>query len=502
MYPKGTTLVYSNFTPRNVKYMDERAKEIVVFGLQYTMKYIHKLYDENFFKRDKNEVISEAKKYYSSYLGVDYDVSHFERLHDLGYLPIKVKGLEEGTIIKEKIPILTIYNTDPDFFWLPNFLETLLSSLLWKPLHSASLSYGLRKILNKYANETDVNNLGFVDFQGHDFSFRGMQHPESAISSGLGFLVNFSGTDTVPTLVAAKHYYNSENVGFSVPASEHSVMTAYGREDEIEGFKRIIELYPTGIVSIVSDSFDLWSVCTKFVTELKEQILARDGKLVIRPDSGDPVDIICGTIKENTNTYESNREDALIYNQRHGKNDLDPEQKGVIELLWDVFGGTVNEQGYKVLDSHIGAILGDGVTLERAEQICQRLKAKGFVSTNIVLGIGSYSMGYCTRDNQGSAMKATYVELQETFLPTPESVEYGVRTVGREIFKDPVTDDGTKKSATGLLWVDKDVDGNYILFDKVTWEGESRGYLKTIYEDGKFYNQTTLTQIRERLKNA
>lgn len=542
MYPKGTTLVYSNFTPRNVKYMDERAKDIVVFGIQYTFKYIHELYQENFFNRDKNEVIGEAKKYFSSYLGQDYDVSHFERLHDLGYLPIQVKGLQEGTIIGEKIPILTIYNTHPDFFWLPNFLETLISSLLWKPLHSASISYGARKILDRYANETDKTNLGFVDFQGHDFSFRGMQHPESAISSGLGFMVNFSGTDTIPVLSAAKHYYGSENIGFSVPASEHSVMTAYGKEDEIVGFKRIIDLYPKGIVSLVSDSFDLWKVCTEYMVELKDQILSRDGKLVIRPDSGDPVDIICGSVTvidfgdkvQSLDKLKAWAKDVLteevaretphgecgysnntgyfsfenqiykitieIYWNRYDKQyyfidesnivsceicELTHSQKGVIELLWDVFGGTVNDQGYKLLDSHIGVILGDGVTLKRAEQICKRLKNKGFASTNIVLGIGSYTMGYCTRDNQGSAMKATYVE---------------VNGEGREIFKDPITDDGTKKSATGLLHVTKHNENGYMLVDKVSWETEANGELETLYKDGEFTNLATFDEIRKRLK--
>jgi len=495
MYPKGTTLVYSNFTPRNVKYMHERAKDIVVFGLQYTMRYVHELYEENFFNVEKDVVIGEAKKYYSSYLGANYDTTHFEKLHDLGYLPIQVKGIEEGTIIKEKIPILTIYNTHPDFYWLPNFLETLLSSLLWKPLHSASLSYGLRKILNKYASETDANNLGFVDFQGHDFSFRGMQHPESAISSGLGFLANFMGTDTVPTLAAANHYYDTENAGFSVPASEHAVATAYGRENEIDGFKRIMELYPSGIVSLVSDSFDLWKVCTEYVLTLKEQILARDGKLVIRPDSGDPVDIICGeqVISRDYRDIVENTQLDLTH----------PKYKGVIELLWDVFGGTINEQGYKVLDPHIGAILGDGVTLERAEQICERLKQKGFASTNIVLGIGSYSMGYCTRDNQGSAMKATYVELTEqvgTSIGEIGTMDVP-KTIGREIFKDPITDDGTKKSAKGLLKVFRTtLENEIMLHDQCSWYEENEGILKIIYKDGEFYNQTTLTEIRERLK--
>lgn len=485
MYPKGTTLVYSNFTPRSVKYMDSRAKDIVVFGSQYVMKFIHELYHDDFFNKSKKEVIGEAKIFLSSYLGCEYDVTHFEKLHDLGYLPIKVKSLEEGTISHEKIPILTIYNTHPDFYWLPNFLETLISSLLWKPLHSASISYGMKKILVKYAKDTDVNNLEFTDFQGHDFSFRGMQHPESAISSGLGFLVNFCGTDTVPSLKAAKHYYGVDNVAFSVPASEHAVMTAYGKENEIEAFRRIMKQYPTGIVSLVSDSFDLWKVCTEYITELKEEILSRDGKLVIRPDSGDPVDIICGGSEENrlpSGNYEKVPKSG-------------PEGKGVIELLWDVFGGTINEQGYKVLDSHIGAILGDGVTLERAEQICERLKQKGFASTNIVLGIGSYTMGYCTRDNQGSAMKATYVEIDGE---------------GRQIFKDPVTDDGTKKSATGLLKVVKTMTADSMgklhnngltLVDKVTWNEEKGGELKTIYKDGSFTNLITLTEIRNRLKN-
>ncbi len=476
MYPEGTTLVYSNFTPRSVKRMPENAKDIVVFGLQYVMTYIHELYQENFFNRPKDEVVGEAKTFLSNYLGTDYDCSHFEALHDLGYLPIKVKGLTEGTVITEKIPMLTIYNTHPDFFWLPNFLETLISSLIWKPVHSASLAYGYKKILVKHAEKTDKTNIGFVDFQGHDFSFRGMQHPESAISSGMGFLTSFSGTDTIPTLQAVKYYYGDENVAFSVPASEHAVMTAYGKENEIEGFRRLIKQYPTGILSLVSDSFNLWDVCTKFVVELKEEIMNRDGKLVIRPDSGDPVDILCG--------YNSFGNQDLIERGYLGDKNH-PSYKGVIELLWDVFGGTVNEQGYKVLDSHIGALYGDSITIERADEICKRLETKGFASTNVVLGVGSYSMGYCTRDNQGGAVKATYVE---------------VNGVGREIFKDPITDDGTKKSATGLLCVTLNEEKEIYLVDKVNWETENEGLLQTIYKDGEFFNTTTLTEIRKRLK--
>jgi nicotinamide phosphoribosyltransferase len=241
-----------------------------------------------------------------------------------------------------------------------------------------------------------------------------------------------------------------------------------------------METYPTGILSIVSDTWDLWKVCTEHLVTLKEEILARDGKVVIRPDSGDPVDIICGL---NSNPPIMIDSELLKSKDVHSE----PKVKGVIELLWDVFGGTINEQGYKVLDSHIGAIYGDSITIERAEEICKRLEAKGFASTNIVLGVGSFTYQYNTRDTFGFAMKATYVE---------------VNGEGREIFKDPITDDGTKKSATGLLFVGLDDNLQIALYDKVSWKEEGMGLLQTIYKDGKFENTTTLTEIRERLKLA
>lgn len=311
---------------------------------------------------------------------------------------------------------------------------------------------------------------------------------------------------------------------------------------EYQVFKRLLEIYPKGILSVVSDTFDLFKVITEYLPRLKKEVLSRDGKLVIRPDSGDPVDIICGSVTvidfgdkvQSLDKLKAWAKDVLteevaretphgecgysnnigyfsfenqiykitieIYWNRYDKQyyfidesnivsceicELTHSQKGVIELLWDVFGGTVNDQGYKLLDSHIGVILGDGVTLKRAEQICERLKNKGFASTNIVLGIGSYTMGYCTRDNQGSAMKATYVE---------------VNGEGREIFKDPITDDGTKKSATGLLHVTKHNENGYMLVDKVSWETEANGELETLYKDGEFTNLATFDEIRKRLK--
>jgi nicotinamide phosphoribosyltransferase len=318
-----------------------------------------------------------------------------------------------------------------------------------------------------------------------------MDSVEAVISSGLGHLTSFSGTDSLPTLHGARKFYGEEGfVGGSVNATEHSVMCAGSKDDEVGTFRRLLQTYPTGILSVVSDTWDLWKVCTEHVVTLKEEILARDGKLVIRPDSGDPVDIVCGM---NSNPFWV--DDSKLNNL--------PESKGVIELLWDVFGGTVNEQGYKVLDSHIGAIYGDSITIDRAEEICKRLEAKGFASTNIVLGVGSFTYQFNTRDTFGFAMKATYVEVLEE-----KYTDYGnpgtnvpVRVkVGREIFKDPITDDGTKKSATGLLCVVSEEGGPLELIDKVGWDLEKKGLLRTIYMNGEFFNQTTLTEIKNRLK--
>ncbi len=496
-YPKGTTLVYSNFTPRSNKYAPKGCDQVVSFGQQMVMKQIHEAFQNEFFSKPKEEVCGEMKRELSMYLGTDYDVTHFEKLHDLGYLPIHVKGIEEGTLVPMKVPVLTIYNTHPDFYWVTNYLETILSNLLWKPMTSATIAHQYRKVLTSWMEKTDKERAWFIDWQGHDFSMRGMDSIEAVISSGLGHLTSFSGTDSLPTLYGARKFYGEEGfVGGSVNATEHSVMCAGSKDDEVGTFRRLLQTYPTGILSVVSDTWDLWKVCTEHVVTLKEEILARDGKLVIRPDSGDPVHIICGY-----SAVEWCTNGKVIFDESGVMSNLDsPECKGVIELLWDVFGGTVNEQGYKVLDSHIGAIYGDSITIDRAEEICKRLEAKGFASTNIVLGVGSFTYQFNTRDTFGFAMKATYVELE---VPTfGEFADQGLNTeiVGREIFKDPITDDGTKKSATGLLCVYENSIGLLKLEDKVDWRIEGQGLLKTIYKDGQSQNQTTLTEIRNRLK--
>ena len=463
-YPKGTEKVYSNWTPRSKKYATEGCDKVVSFGQKYVIKWLHDFFNDNFFSKKKELVCQEIKEELSLYLGAEYDVSHYEQLHDLQYLPIQVKSLPEGVEVPIRIPMLTIVNTHKDFFWITNFLETILSAMLWQPMTSATIAILYKRIFKKWALLTDSKNLGFIDFQGHDFSMRGMGGLQSALASGMGHASSFLGSDTLPVISVLRKYYNAE--GFvigSVNATEHSVMCAGKKDDEIGTFRALMDTYPKGILSVVSDTWNLWKVLTDYLPKLKEEIVSRDGKLVIRPDSGDPVDIICGESR----TLGSNT----------------PQEKGVIELLWDIFGGTLNSDGFKVLDPHIGALYGDSITTERAEQICQRLHDKGFASTNVVLGIGSFTYQFNTRDTFGFAMKATAV------------VVNGER---REIFKDPITDDGIKKSAKGLIKIDL-VDDEYVLIDQVSEAEEAQGELQKIYKNGTFYNQVTLTEIRERI---
>ena len=399
-YPEGTTLVFSNFTPRSDNHANEglKNKGVVVFGIQYMLKVLKEHFDKNFFMAQEREALSlmslslynehieklkrnkidEIKKEFSLYLGMEYDTTHFEELWDLGYLPIEVRALAEGTISPIKVPVLTVHNTLPEFYWVTNYLESIISNLLWKPITSATIAREYKNILNHWAIKTTGSTEG-TEWQGHDFSMRGMDSIDAVVSSGLGHLTSFNGTDSLPTIWGARHYYGETGfVAGSVPATEHSVMCAGSKEDELGTFKRLLETYPTGILSVVSDTWDLWNVITNILPQLKEQILAREGKLVIRPGSGNPVDILCG-VKPVSATNE-----GLQYRQG-----TKPEEiKGVIELLWDIFGGTTNEQGYKVLNPHIGAIYGDSITLERADEICRRLENKGFASTNVVFGIG------------------------------------------------------------------------------------------------------------------
>lgn len=476
-YPEGTTEIYSNFTPRYYKkshsLLPDYDGQVVVYGIQgFIESFFVEQWNRYFFKRPMRIAVGEYKDLIQDALGIeDFDCSHLEALHELGFLPIRIKAINEGFRVPMGVPVLTIVNTLPEFFWLTNYLETAISAGLWKAMTSATIAFEYKRLLMRYAKKTG-GALSGVIFQAHDFSFRGMSGIEDAIVSGSAHLTSFQGTDCVPSICYLNKYYDANAhvsvVGSSVPATEHSVMCCTGKEGEFNTIKRLItEVYPEGIVSVVCDSYNFWECLSVYIVGLYAEIKARNGKVVIRPDSGNPVDIICGDLNEKAGS---------------------PAFLGALQVLWDIFGGRINAEGYKELDSHIGLIYGDAITVDRASLILQIMEEKGFASSNIVFGVGSYTYQYVTRDTFGFAMKAT------------SCVVNGKR---HAIFKDPITasDGNKKKSAKGLLSVDLDVEtGRFKLFDNVTEDGETRGYLETVFEDGAMIPRTNLAEIRFNLQ--
>lgn len=489
--PLGSvTRVYSNLTPRASRIPG--VKHVVFFGLQaFLQDYCEERFGE-WFAMDEDQAVADYVAMTVRVLGPnDIGGEHIRALHRLGYLPLRFCALPEGTLTPLRVPMFTVENTLPEFFWLTNYIESILSTEVWLPCTSATTSWRMRRLLDAKAAATG-GPAEFVDWQGHDFSFRGMTSEASAAASGAGHLLSFTGTDSIPALEFVDAFYPGDNglVGGSVAATEHSVMSTGMQTRVVDGVEvvdeyatlvRLLDLYPTGILSVVSDTFDLWHLVTEVLPTLKDRIMARDGKLVIRPDSGDPVDIVCGTqVPESIGM--SHRYPA--YSRPFGTGTT-PEEKGVAELLWDVFGGTVNAAGYRELDPHISIIYGDSITYDRANQMTDRLAEKGFTSTNLVLGIGSYTFQATTRDVYGFAVKATYVE---------------VNGEGRNIYKDPVTDNGVKKSATGRLSVTLDSDGALVLTDRATPEQEAVSLLEPIWEDGKFVRRQSYADVRARLR--
>lgn len=539
MSEKGTEKIYSTFTPRGSRI--EGIDEIVFFGLQgFIKEYLIDYFNDNFFNKNKQEVILEYKRIVKFCIGDNCaDTKHIEDLHDLGYLPIKIKAVNEGTLIPIRVPMMTIENTNKDFYWLTNFLETLISSEMWKPLTSATIVKSYKDLCVKYANMT-CDSTEHIQWQCHNFSYRGMSGNDDAIKCGAGHLLFFSGTDTIPSICYLEKYYNcnveNELVGGSVLATEHSVQCGY--QDDEKYINRMLDIVPEGILSVVSDGYDYWNVLENVLSKVKDRILNRNGKYVTRPDTGVPEDIICGTkrvidcdilsvefksisdvlkyIRTNIiNYYDGKAEQKtfyfkydnitysfivdFIFDFHDGKRYivdynihsmiecvLNSEEKGSIQLLWDLFGGTINSKGYKVLDPHVGLIYGDAITPKTTKEIFERLKYDGFASENIVLGVGSFSLGYVTRDTFAMAIKATYTVID-----------------GKEvqIFKNPKTGNGVKKSAKGKVAVYK-VDGKIKYIDCLNKKNEVEfkdNLLEDVFIDGKLLKDCSFADIKNKL---
>lgn len=491
-YPKGITKLVSYFTPRMSRLEDE--DKLVCFGVQAFIKeYLIEYFNENFFKRELKSVEEEYIRILDASLGKNsYDRTKIVRLHNLGYLPLEIKVIPEGTRVLIKVPMIEISNTHPDFAWVTNSIESLLSCSLWHTMVSANVGFKYRQIVNEWYEKT-VDDTAPRNRALGDFSMRGQESLESAVKSSAGFCLSFLNTATIPTIPWLEEYYNcdctKEPVAYGSISTEHSVMCSNNAIDGNEEtfVKRLLtKIYPCHSFSMVSDSYDYWRMITEILPSLKKDILEHDGTLLVRGDSGDPVDIICGSQKQ----LKSN---VL--------------KKGTVELLWDTFGGTINSKGYKVLNSHIKAIYGDSITPQRCEEIYRRLEQKGFAANNVALGVGSFSMQCVeedgkfnpfTRDTFGIAVKSTYCEVNG--VPYP-------------IFKNPKTDSGNfKKSQKGMCIVyrDCDQDGKIVCCDGFSYKtlkdasefsdgmvGDN--LLQTVFRDGHMIKEYTLNEIRERL---
>lgn len=507
-YVPGTELVYSNFTCRSTSLaalLPDWDGKTVFFGMQGLCKWLLiDLWNETFFQKPKEEVCAYYARRIRNYLGRNaaekIGVAHMEALHDLGYLPIEIKALPEGSRVNVKVPPFTIKSSNPDFFWLTNYLEDQLSNGIWKSIRNSTVAYEYRRLLDRYSELTG-SPIAAVPIEGHDFALRGLGSPYD-VASQAGHLLSFVGTDTVASIDFLEDYYNADSdkecVGISVPATEHSVacagilsadpksdayaearnvLAAYSKtpdDPKLIGeyllIKRLItEVYPDGIVSLVSDTFDFFRTITEIVPALKDVIMNRApdalgfAKVVFRPDSGDPVKVIAGN------------PDAPVGS---------PEYRGAVECLWDIFGGTTTSTGHKLLDSHVGLIYGDSITLSRCQAILEGQHRKGFASANCVFGIGSFTYQFATRDSHGCAMKATFAR---------------INGVDQVLYKDPATDQGKlKKSACGLLRVEKEGD-DFVLYDMQTWEQEGQGALRTVFLNGQLIVEDDLKSIRARL---
>lgn len=582
MYADGTEVVCSNLTPRSDKiyrrsctrYYDGK---LAVVGLQGAILEIVENWDQ-FFKMDKGIAIARYKLLCDNYFGYSVvTTDRLAKLHDLGYLPLEIRTLDEGTKVNMGVPVLTIRNTVDHAFWLVNFLETVISNLTWKPSTAATIAQEYRAMLTDFANRTGTH-LSVVDIQAHSFADRGLSGPEDSARTGFGHASSFFGSDSLGAVLYAQQYYKASNfVSCSVPATEHAVSTSniLRIEDEIvsgnyvfktteqqniftrmfancEDNRLIAEImfmyelmlkFPVGILSYVADSFDFYGLITRGLPYMKDVIMRREsngvtpGRLVIRPDSGDPLTVLCGIkVHDLPHTFAEldDRDDEAVYSimdishpyvdgQDGGSEveffvktsdglickiegevtrdryydmcsldgfsvsevELTVEQRGAISVLMDIFGYTETSTGHKLLDDHIGLIYGDSITTQRCLSILERMESMGYASGNAMFGVGSFTYQCVTRDTFGFAVKATFTRVNGKAIP---------------IFKDPKTD-SDKKSAKGLLFVNSGLARIPELQDDVTeaqFESEEN-LLKVRFLNGSFYSMTSLEVIRSKL---
>lgn len=541
-YPEGTSKLVSYATARMSR-MEQQS--LIVFGIQaFVKRWLIKEFNETFFEQPFDTVEAYYKWVIGNTFPLQYvDIEKFRKLHDLGYLPIEVCCIEEGLDVPIRnahklpegqcqVPFMSIQNTHPDFAWLTEFLESLTSAEIWYPMCVANQAKTYRDIVNHWYNYTGCDPEARKSAIA-EFGFRGGKGQEAAVLASSAFLTSFNKTATIPAIIYNAEYYNEDitngKVGAGMISTEHSVMCSnYAMDGDEETFlnRLFTQIYPAGALSVVMDSYDYWENVKRCgAGDLKKAIMDRAGTVFFRGDSGDPVDIICG---EEPRTYESveyvkNTREAIPMNKpfyvkdelcyymiirdennkaQYVKVDNKPvEVKGTVELLWEMFGGTVNEAGFKVLDSHVRAIYGDSITPVRAQEIYRRLATKGFAACNVALGAGSFSMNCVetpdhrlvpfTRDSYGIAVKACYAE-------NANGKQY-------QIFKNPKTDTGKfKKSQRGMIYVTRDENGEIVAYDGYTSDTlpKEGNLLRPIFRDGKMVHEMSLREVHNNIHNG
>jgi len=447
-YPPGTETIYSYFECRGGAY-----KDVCFFGLQYFVK---KYLVGPVVTREK---IDSAEQYFRTHFshpvyGLDeklFNKQGWEYILEEhgGNLPIVIKAVPEGTVLPYQNVMFTMENTDPKCFWLTNYLESLLVQV-WYPTTVCTQSREQKKLITKYLMETgcsEVVDKGLHLYKLHDFGFRGVSSVESAATGGAGHLVNFMGSDTMAALVMAKQYYSADCAGFSIPASEHSTITSWGKDKELDAFRNMLEQYPTGIVACVSDSYDIYKACEQFWgTDLKGIIEKRDGFLVVRPDSGKLPDIVLE----------------------------------VLEKLEGKFGSTKTSSGHRLLPPCIRIIQGDGIDIKSMEMILQALKDNNWAVDNLAFGSGGALLQKLHRDTQKCAFKCSYAV---------------VNNEGVDVVKDPITDPG-KRSKKGKLTLQRQ-EGEWVTVTEGKGDA-STDELREIFRDGKLIVDETFEAIRQR----
>jgi len=447
--PKGVTILRSYLESRGGKF-----DNTLFYGLQYFLKE----YLEG--KVVTLSKINKAKQFWDAHLGPGiFNIDGWMHILDKhnGVLPVIIKAVPEGTIIPTGNVLLTIENTDPEVPWLTNYLESLLLQV-WYPTTVGTLSREVKKVLIRYLKETtdyDAKTINdIVSFQLHDFGFRGASSVESAGLGASAHIINFRGTDTVQGILLAQEYYNTESMlAFSIPASEHSTITSWTEAKEVDAFENMLDQFPTGLVACVSDSFDIIRACRDlWGTKLVDKIKNRNGRLVIRPDSGDPIQTL----------------------------------KRIFPILWEKFGGTINKKGFKVLDTHIRVIQGDGVNYESIIEILDMMVKEGFSTENIAFGMGGALLQKVDRDTQKFAIKCSSIVIN--------GLEVDVQKNPLEIDENGNTVKSFKQSKSGRL---------KLVFDD-KWEtvqhctNFENDRLVTVFENGIITKEYSFDEIRER----